>query len=199
MSRASLNAGAGLPRWLRALSGRRGLVLAGLWGLAEGTLFFVVPDVLYTLVAAFRPVRALAHVGAATGGALLGGALMFAWSAAEPARARSAVENVPWVGAGMVTETAARFDEEGTRPLFDRPLGGVPYKVYAVLAPEHLSLGRFLLLGSLARLERFAPSWAAFALLAWVLARRRPERWRLVLAIHASFWTVVYVYYWFLR
>lgn len=193
-----LDTDAGLPRWLRALAGRQGLALAGLWGLAEATLFFVVPDVLYTLVAAFRPARALAHVGAATGGALLGGALMFAWSSGDPARARAVVAGVPAVGQRMLDDTEERLRARGSLALFDRPLGGVPYKVYAVLAPEHFSPGRFLLLSPLARLERFAPAWLAFTLL-WALTRHARERGRLVLGIHALAWAVIYVYYWFLR
>jgi len=190
---------AGLPRWVRALSGRRGLLLAGLWGLAEATLFFVVPDVHFTLVAAFRPGRALALVGAATAGALLGGVLMFTWSAGDPERARAAVGNVPAVGSGMVDETEARLRASGAAALFDRPLGGVPYKVYAVLAPEHFSLGRFLLLSPPARLERFAPSWLSFALLGWAITRRPSVPRRFVLGLHAFFWTALYVYYWFVR
>lgn len=194
----SMEAEAALPRRLAALFGRRGLVLAGLWGLAEGTLFFVVPDVLYSLVAAYRPGRALAHIGLATAGAVLGGLVMFTWSLRAPERAREVVAAVPAVGVRMLDETEARLRARGSLALFDRPLGGVPYKVYAVLAPEHFSLGRFLLLSPLARIERFAPSWLAFTLL-WALTRRLADRWRLVLGIHALSWTVIYVYYWFLR
>ena len=187
-----------LPRWIESLSGRRGVVLAGLWGLAEGTFFFVVPDVLFTLVAGFWPARALAHVGAATAGALVGGALLFTWSAGDAAGARTAVGHVPWGGAQMVEAPEARLAAEGTRPLFDRPLGGVPYKVHAVLAPEHFSLGRFLALSALARLERFGISWSASALLGWTLGRRLSERRRLLLVLHALAWSAIYVYYWFL-
>jgi hypothetical protein len=183
-----------IPRWLQALFGRPGLVLACLWGLAEGTLFFVVPDVSFTLVAAFRPARALAHVCAATAGALVAGALMFGWSSAAPERARAVVASVPKVGVRMVDETEARFRARGTPALFDRPLGGVPYKVYAVLAPEQLSLGRFLALSALARLERFGLSWCACALAWWILTRRLP--WKLVLGLHPLCWTAVYGYYW---
>lgn len=186
------------PAWFRWLVGWRGIVAATLWGLAEGSLFFVVPDVLFTLVTAFRPRRALAHVAGACAGALVAGALMFAWSARDPDAARAAVASVPKIGAAMVERTDARWSEVGMRALFDRPLGGVPYKVYAVLAPGHTTAPRFLAASVLARLERFSIAWVGFALLHILIARGRPDRWKLVVAIHASVWIAVYAYYWFL-
>ena len=185
------------PRWLAGLMGRPGIVASALWGFAEGTLFFVVPDVLFTRVAIVRPVRALAHLAAATAGALAAGVLMFAWCSRDPAAARAAVAAVPKVGAQMVDATAARLDESGAIALFDRPLGGVPYKVDAVLAPGRFGLPAFLVASLFARLERFALSWAAFAILFLAFVRRRGERSKVPGRIHAVFWIVVYGYYWF--
>jgi hypothetical protein len=184
-----------LPEWL---PGRPGIALAALWGFAEGTLFFVVADVLFTRVAIVRPGRALAHLGAATLGAVAAGMLMFAWSSSDPEGARSAVAAVPKVGEAMIAETERRMDELGAVAMFDRPLGGVPYKVHAILAPEHFALPAFLLVTVGARLERFALSWAAYALLHVGWTRRLPDGSRVPGAIHALFWTLVYAYYWFL-
>jgi hypothetical protein len=178
--------------------GRPGLAVSAVWGFAEGSLFFVVPDVVFTLVAAFRPKRALVHIACAAAGALVAGALMFAWSAHDPESARAAVAAVPKVGTTMVERTDARLREVGARALFDRPLAGVPYKVYAVLAPKYFTLPEFLGASLLARIERFAPSWFAFALLSVAITRRVGERWRLVIGIHATFWIAVYGYYWFM-
>lgn len=186
------------PRWLAHLRARPGLVAAALWGFAEGTLFFVVADVLFTRVAVTRPVRALAHVGLATAGALVAGVLMFAWSARDPVAARAAVAAVPKVGTAMVDATEARLEQVGLVALFDRPLGGVPYKVHAVLAPGRFELASFLCASLFARLERFALSWAAFALLFLAFVRRRGEDSPVPRRIHAVFWSVVYGYYWFI-
>src|ERR1035437_6694807 len=46
------------PQWLDRLDGMPGVALAFLWGLAEGTFFFVVPDVVISLAALLRPGRA---------------------------------------------------------------------------------------------------------------------------------------------
>ena len=60
--------------WVDRLIGLPGITLAFFWGFAEGTLFFVVPDVVISLVAIVRPRSAWRHVVAAIAGALLGGA-----------------------------------------------------------------------------------------------------------------------------
>ena len=183
-----------LPAWL---TGGRGIALSAFWGFAEGTLFFVVADVLFTRVAISRPARALAHVAAATLGALAAGALMYTWSSADPKAARSAVAAVPRVGEAMIADTERRMDELGVLAMFDRPLGGVPYKVHAVLAPPRFELPGFLAASLFARLERFALSWSAFAVLFLAVTRRLGERSKVPGRLHAAFWTLVYAYYWF--
>jgi hypothetical protein len=179
-----------------SLRGPFGIGLAAAWGFAEGTLFFVVPDVLFTRVAIAEPRRALAHLAAATAGAVAAGALMFAWASADPDGARSAVAAVPKVGAGMVEATRERLAASGAAALFDRPLGGVPYKVHAVLAPERFGLVAFLGLSVLARLERFLLSWTAFAVLHRAFVRPRRASARTAAWIHAAFWLAVYAVYW---
>jgi hypothetical protein len=182
--------------WLAGLAGAPGIVASAVWGFAEGTLFFVVPDVLFTRVTITRAWRSLAHVAAATAGALAAGVLMFAWTSRDPAGARAAVAAVPKVGTSMIEATQARLDESGTVAFFDRPLGGVPYKVYAVLAPERMRLPGFLVASLFARLERFAITWAAFAILFVGFVRRRREASEVPAWIHAVFWILVYGYYW---
>ena len=53
--------------------GRGPEILAALWGFAESTLFFIVPDVLLTWLALSLPRRALRACYWALGGALAGG------------------------------------------------------------------------------------------------------------------------------
>ena len=182
-----------------------GLWVAALWGLAEGTLFFVVPDVLFTFTTMSSLKRGLLQLGAAVAGALLAGAVMYSWAAAAPAQARSAVAAVPFVGEKMIAPAEQRWDEEGLPALFNRPLGGVPYKVHAVLAPARLSLAEFLLVSVPMRVERMILSWIVCASAAWIIGRfregrpfdrlragRRTAAW----SFHALFWTALYAVYW---
>jgi hypothetical protein len=177
------------------LTGRTGLVAAWLWGFAEGTLFFVVPDVLFTLTLLLSVKRGLWQFGLAVAGALLAGAVMFAWADASRAHARAVVAAVPFVGEKMIAPAEARWDKDGTSGLFRNPLGGVPYKVYAILAPARVSLIEFLAISVPLRVERMLLSLIVFVPLAfWV--QRDTNRKRIGFVFHHAFWVLVYAVYW---
>jgi len=167
------------------------------WGFAEGTLFFVVPDLGFTLTTAFRPTRGLMQLALAVAGAVLAGSVMYSWAASNAREAKAVVASVPFVGASMVESTNLRLESRGARAVFESPLGGVPYKVYAVLAPQRFSHARFLLLSIPARAERMLISWIPVALLARALRRLEERRRRRVVVIaYALSWICVYAIYW---
>jgi len=60
------------------------LAAAAAWGLAEATLFFIVPDVLLSWLAAFRPRVAWPAVLTCLVGALAGGVIMYLAAADAP-------------------------------------------------------------------------------------------------------------------
>src|SRR6476619_4120845 len=69
-----------------------------LWGFAEATLFFIIPDALLGAVALFAP-RAAPRVLACTlVGALAGGALTYGVaSGLQPSRSKALLDGVPTV------------------------------------------------------------------------------------------------------
>src|SRR5690606_22723656 len=113
-------------------------VAAFLWGLAEGTLFFFVPDVLLSFIGLRRDAKAAAIAcGWAAIGAAMGGVIMFAWSIAAPEAAYAAVLAVPAVSAGMGAAALQAMQEQGWFiATLEGPLSRTPYKVYAVIAPH---------------------------------------------------------------
>jgi hypothetical protein len=191
------------PPWANWLTGRPGIALAFLWGFAEGTLFFILPDVPLSLAAMFRPRRALLHVAAIVAGAVLAGAVMFSWSAhgwsdqrwsARGRTARQAVAHVPLVTPAMFERAEDDYGQFGIWAASRGPTRGIPYKVYAVEAPEHSSLWPFLLVTIPARLWRLLVVWLGFAGTGMLL--RKLGRASLAPAVHALFWIGVYVVYW---
>jgi len=181
---------------VRKLIALPGVLLAILWGLAEATLFFVVPDVLLSFVAAYDARRALRHVLSALAGALIGGAAMFAWAAASPDAARAAVEKVPYVCPAMWTRVEQELRSDGALALFRGPIAGVPYKLYAVRAPAHVSFAAFLLMSIPARGARFILVWGFAALAGAGLRRRFPRQPLLCACVHIFSWTAFYAVYW---
>lgn len=182
-----------VPPWLTWLTGTPGVTLAFLWGFAEGTLFFILPDVPLSLAAMFRPRRALIHLAAIVAGALLAGAVMFSWAARGPT-AREAVAHVPLVIPAMFESAESDYRQFGIWAAGRGPVRGIPYKVYAVEAPEHSRLWPFLLVSIPARIWRLFVVWLVFA--GAGLCLRKLRRASLVPALHALFWIGVYVVYW---
>ena len=161
-------------------------IAAFVWGFAEATLFFIVPDVLLSFVALERGGKAgaTASVFAALG-AGAGGTLMFAWSAADAEAARAAVLAAPAINEPMAHAAAHSVAALGWFwATLLGPLSTTPYKLYAILAPQAgapillfaaasvvARLPRFLLVSAgVALIGRWLAPWLGAPRLPWVLA-----------------------------
>lgn len=176
-----------VDRWLRS---RAALVVAFVWGLAEATLFFIVPDVLITFIGcrALRP--AMKTTVAALIGALLGGAITYHFGTPE------VIERVPGIHHELVASVKNQLTEHGVAALMFGPLLGIPYKIYAIeWAARGGSLVLFLLVSIPARWLRFALSALLARGIANLLAlwthRRAAAEWTIV----AIFWVAFYAWY----
>ncbi len=131
--------------------------MAAAWGFAEATFFFVVPDVWTSWVGLRRPKRALATTVSALGGALVGGAVTYAWGRNVAASSsQSVLAKVPAVTEGMITRVEQEVAESGPASLMRGPTRGVPYKLYArACGLQRKSLLSFLAWSVPARLIRF--------------------------------------------
>jgi len=170
--------------------------LGFLWGFAEGTLFFIIPDVLLSwasLAGARCGVRLLRAILA---GALAAGIVMYAWAFAEPAQSHSVVAAVPFVRERMFEKVTEDYREHGLTGMLYGPSSGVPYKVYAVLAPSQHQPLLFILLSIPARLERLALSWLVFTGIGWAFHRWIRHHRRLTTGLFVIFWLITYAIYW---
>lgn len=178
------------------LAGNPGIAIAFLWGFAEGTLFFVVPDVFLSLAAIFSPRRVWRHILAATLGAVLAGALLYTWSLKNPVEARTTVERVPFVSQKMFSSVEKGYQKQGIAAVFLGPLSGIPYKIYAIEAPKYFRLAAFASATAPARAWRFVlVSYVSALLAAWFRKIWHLSEQKLV-AIHAVCWIVFYAFYW---
>jgi membrane protein YqaA with SNARE-associated domain len=174
------------------------IAVAALWGFAEATLFFIVPDVWISL-AALRDRRAgLLACLASVAGALAGGLVMYAWGSKDPEGAAGALAAVPAVSRRMIEQVRSSLSSTGFLSLFIGPLTGTPYKIYAVESGAvGASLPLFLLVSIPARGARFllvalAASWASRRPLGdWPLRRKR--------AAAIVLWVVFYAVYFALK
>src|SRR5436190_22833846 len=82
------------------------LTLALAWGLAEATFFFIVPDVLLTLIACRTIKPALKATVAALIGALAGGTIMYTFGYHKSVGARAFLDQVPAISMALDTRVA---------------------------------------------------------------------------------------------
>lgn len=172
---------------------------AALWGIAEGFLFFIVPDVLISFLAQRRGWREaiLASLVAALG-AVVGVLLLWQLSIAAPKTALAMVEALPGITREMVTSLGVTLLHEPLLPsLLIASIVGVPIKIAAMLGPGlDLSLIEFLLVTPLARLPRFVAVGLGVFFLSRLGGRwLGMEKMTLLLAL---FWIVFYGAFWLL-
>jgi membrane protein YqaA with SNARE-associated domain len=172
------------------------IVIAFLWGLAEATLFFIVPDVYLGLVALFNWRRGAWATAAAVAGAMVGGAVMYALAANNSDALAQLLTRVPLVSSNMVSGIGDQMRREGLLAMVTGPLRGIPYKVYAVQAgAQQLPFWLFLLFTISARLERLLPVTCAFSVIGVVFKKIISRRVALVLCAYGLMWLVIYVLY----
>ena len=178
------------------LSSRAALTLAFAWGLAEATFFFIVPDVLLTLIACRKLKTALFATIAALAGALAGGAFMFAFSFRDPDYARNFLDHIPAISSELITRVAAQINESGALAVLLGPIKGIPYKIYAVnWGAQQRSLMSFMLMSIPARYVRFFVATIAARAIARIIEPVTHHRATIELLIVAVVWIAFYSVY----
>lgn len=168
------------------------IVASAIWGYAEATRFWIVPDVALGWIALNSSRFTMHSVAAATLGAIVGGVRMHQRAAAE----RDRLTQIPGISRAMLADAHEKFAASGWAAVVRAPLDGVPYKVYATeSALAGRPLDELVAWTSIARPWRFLAT-AAGATAIGVVFRRSVQldegRW---VAASAAFWIVVYLRY----
>jgi membrane protein YqaA with SNARE-associated domain len=168
------------------------VLAAGLWGYAEATRFWLIPDILLGWITLNRPRSIVASVIAATVGAVIGGVRMHQHAREERAR----LTEIPGINDAVLLDAHERFMSRGWVAVVRAPIDGIPYKVYAT---ESGMAGKPIpeLIGwtVLARLWRFLLTAAGAGLIGRIFSgsvRRSEGLW---FAGTIGFWAFVYVRY----
>jgi len=174
----------------------RALSVGFLWGLAEGTLLFIVPDVFIVYVALFHWRRGLLAALSSVAGSMLGGALMYGLAMQDSAAMVTVLTHIPLISPQMVESVSLRMEMYGLATMINGPLQGIPYKVYAVQAGSlSLPLLPFLLMTIPARLERLIPAVLGGAVAGAALGKFIRCRTRIAMGAYALLWLSVYMVY----
>ncbi|MEK6321210.1 MAG: hypothetical protein AABN33_05950 [Acidobacteriota bacterium] len=177
-------------------SSRAALALAFAWGLAEATFFFIVPDVLLTLIGCRALKPALKTSVAALVGALAGGALMYTFGAREPDPIRAFLDHVPAISPDLITRVTGQISEGGLLAVLLGPMKGIPYKIYAVeWGARGGSFLAFMLISVPARYIRFVLATIAARGIARLIEPLTQHRAGIETSILAVIWVAFYSFY----
>lgn len=170
-------------------------VAAFVWGLAEATVFFIVPDVLLTYAAIRLGMKkALTLCVSAALGAVLGGTAMIVAAGHDPAAVNAMLDAIPAISAGMIAETRAAMIGNWPAAVFTGAVTGIPFKIFAAQsAILEIPAVAFLGIGLAARLARFVLA-VALARLAEA-ALRSAGAGRYAVAAWLGFWCLFYAFY----
>jgi membrane protein YqaA with SNARE-associated domain len=169
-------------------------LLAIAWGLAEATVFFIVPDVLLTYLALKDPRRATKACLWVLVGALVGGIAMFCWGHYDLKCAEKFLTAVPAIDEELLNKVEQQIDDDGVKATFFGPMAGRPYKIYAVYAgAKDISFPSFLLVSIPARLLRFILlTWITWWVASKLLTKLQTRKKAFVLT---AVWIAFYSWY----
>ncbi len=155
----------------RRRSGLATNALAFAWGLAEATIFFILPDVLLTRLALRDPRSALRAGLSTLAGAVIGGTLLWFIVHENHDRTQVVLNTLDWIPGitrDLMVRTAQALHTHGFLALGTGALLGQPYKLFAVHAgAQEVALTTFLL----ASVAGTAVRIALTTTLAWLAGR----------------------------
>ena len=177
---------------------RHGWLVGLIWGFAEATVFFIVPDVAVAFIAALAPRDWWKAAVSSIVGTLVGAASLFlaihVWLGGH------ALELLLWIP-GIHPSTLAlaseRVADGGAGALLLAGFQGIPFKVYATeLTLAGVSLPLLLLWTIPSRALRLLPVAAAAGLGGRILMEALRRHFRLWVGAYVFVWVTLYVWYW---
>ena len=173
---------------------KRNNIVAFIWGFAEATFFFIVPDVWTSRVALKNLKSAYQSCLYALLGALIGGTILFFIGKETPNFVYN-LDIVPGINNQMIQTVESNLEKTGLISMFFGVFQGIPYKLYASLAytTGNNNYWTFLLYSLLARAFRFVIVTSIAGLISLYLLKNinlnRKNQ------IHLGFWILFYIFY----
>ena len=177
---------------------RHGWVAGFVWGLAESTVFFIVPDVGVAFIAAMSPRNWWKAALSSIVGTLVGAVVVYLvvqfWLGAH---ARELLLLVPGIHPASLAVASRHISDHGVAALLPAAFQGIPYKVYATqLTLADVSLPALLLWTIPSRALRLVPVAAAAGAGGRLLQCSLRRHFGLWVGAYVLFWIAFYAWYW---
>ena len=171
--------------------------IAFVWGLAEATLFFIVPDVALSIIALKGVDIGLVACLYALAGALTGGMIMFYWGQADNAKVTRVLARIPAIRLKDIEKVRSDLNKSRLFAVLLGPILGIPYKIYAAYAHLITSIYYFLLISIPARIVRFV---LLTFLTPYMISKFAPDApYKSQVQLVLILWTIFYSIYFILK
>lgn len=166
------------------------------WGLAEGTFFFIVPDVYVSFAALFALKAGAIAWLFSIAGSVTAVLVIYLLMAILRVDYLAFLQTIPGISDSLIARVGASLAAHGLPYTPFLASGGVPLKLYAASAFSlGLSLGAVLVWTVFARIVRIAPTFAVATAIRLLFGRRIDESPRVWLAFFVLFWVTFYLFY----
>jgi membrane protein YqaA with SNARE-associated domain len=171
--------------------------IALLWGFAEATLFFIVPDVWISIVALTSLHDGLLACVYALIGAILGGIVMYRRGKLDLKAVNDFMVRIPAIRPRDIQDVQASLQKSGVFAILLGPLLGIPYKIYAANSSTVISIFNLIMISIPARVIRFL----LIAVITNKLSNTTMSHLSHTQKIEAilAFWAISYSVYFFLK
>jgi membrane protein YqaA with SNARE-associated domain len=171
--------------------------IALLWGFAEATIFFFVPDVWISIVALTSLHDGLVACVYALFGAIVGGIVMYRWGKLDLKAANDFMSRIPAIRPRDIEQVQVSLQKSGLFAVLLGPLLGIPYKIYAANSSAVISAFSLIMISIPARVIRFL----LIAVITNELSTRAMSHLSYVqkIEIMLAFWAVFYSIYFYLK
>ena len=171
-------------------------IIAMVWGMAEASVFFIVPDVWLSYLALGHTRHALIAAACAVAGALIGGLGMYVYARNNTIDAIDFLDTIPGISGPLITHAGQLFEQDELFGMLRGTFTGIPYKIFCADAgAAGVSIAYFLLASAAARFIRFAATIGVTALLARTLFRKQSAAAKTY--IIGAFWVIFYIAYFY--
>ena len=166
------------------------------WGLAEGLIFFIVPDVYISFATLFSLRAGAIAWFFSIAGSVTAIVVMYLLFAIPGLDYLSFLDWIPGISEPLIKRLGHQIAAEGLPYSPFLVLAGVPLKLWAAQAFSlEMSLGSVLLWTVFARIVRIAPTFAIVAAMHLLFGRWINARVRVWCALLGIFWFVFYGFY----
>ncbi|PCJ99185.1 MAG: hypothetical protein COA45_07035 [Zetaproteobacteria bacterium] len=172
-------------------------VVSFVWGFAEATFFFFVPDIWLTRIAVTDLKEAVINAFITLIGALIGGTVLYILASISFDYIRQALDFVPAISKNMIDQAGEQMQNANpVKVIIMAGFTGLPFKIYAAWSGHlALSVPVFILISAVARIGRFL--FLIFVIYGTKSVLKSYMSTKNLLWLHTVLWICFYCYYFF--